>query len=99
MIACNSRVSAGVEPASPAWKAGTFAARPRAHSAEVDQSGIRADRCPESNSQGFRSTVFETVAITHWPALPFVAAEAGIEPATRRLTVAFPYQHRTHRIN
>ena len=25
------------------------------------------------------------------------AAVAGIEPATRRLTVAFPYQHRTHR--
>ena len=27
------------------------------------------------------------------------AAEAGIDPASRRLTVAFPYQHRTHRIN
>ena len=26
------------------------------------------------------------------------AAVAGIEPASRRLTVAFPYQHRTHRI-
>ena len=26
------------------------------------------------------------------------AAVAGIEPATRRLTVAFPYQHRPHRI-
>ena len=25
------------------------------------------------------------------------AAVAGIEPASRRLTVAFPYQHRTHR--
>lgn len=49
----------GIEPTSPAWKAGTFAARPRAHK----------------------------------------AAEAGIEPASRRLTVAFPYQHRTHRIN
>ena len=31
--------------------------------------------------------------------LPFrKAAEAGIEPASERLTVAFPYQHRTHRI-
>ena len=48
----------GIEPTSPAWKAGTFAARPRARK----------------------------------------AAEAGIEPASRRLTVAFPYQHRTHRI-
>ncbi len=27
------------------------------------------------------------------------AAEAGIEPATRRLTVVIPYQHRTHRIS
>ena len=32
--------------------------------------------------------------------LPFrKAAEAGIEPASRRLTVSFPYQHRTHRIS
>ena len=29
----------------------------------------------------------------HWSP----AAVAGIEPASRRLTVAFPYQHRTHR--
>ena len=28
----------------------------------------------------------------------YPAAVAGIEPASRRLTVAFPYQHRTHRI-
>ena len=28
----------------------------------------------------------------------YQAAVAGIEPASRRLTVAFPYQHRTHRI-
>ena len=33
--------------------------------------------------------------------LPFrfvKAAEAGIEPATKRLTAALPYQHGTHRI-
>ena len=30
--------------------------------------------------------------------MPAQAAVAGIEPASRRLTVAFPYQHRTHRI-
>jgi hypothetical protein len=29
----------------------------------------------------------------------FTAAAAGIEPATGRLTVAFPYQHGTHRNN
>lgn len=29
----------------------------------------------------------------------FTAAAAGIEPATGRLTVAFPYQHGNHRIN
>jgi hypothetical protein len=28
---------------------------------------------------------------------PCPAAVAGIEPASGRLTVAFPYQHRTHR--
>ena len=27
----------------------------------------------------------------------FLAPAAGIEPATKRLTVALPYQHRTHR--
>ena len=30
---------------------------------------------------------------------PLVAAAAGIEPASGRLTAAFPYQHRTHRID
>jgi hypothetical protein len=33
------RCPAGVEPASPAWKAGTSAARPRAHTAE----GVRVE--------------------------------------------------------
>ena len=50
----------GVEPTSPAWKAGTFAARPRAHE--------RKER--ESNPQGLRSTVFETAAIANWLDLP-----------------------------
>ena len=35
---------------------------------------------------------------THHTFNMYRAAVAGIEPASRRLTVAFPYQHRTHRI-
>ena len=34
---------------------------------------------------------------THYAFNMHRAAVAGIEPASRRLTVAFPYQHRTHR--
>ncbi len=48
--------------------------------------------------KAYRSTAFEAAAVANRLALPFLAAEAGIEPAPRRLTVAFPYQHRTHRI-
>ena len=67
---------AGVEPASPAWKAGTSAARPRAQ-----QSGRSGSRTLKAH----RSTVFETAAIAHWLALPLRAAEAGIEPASVRV--------------
>ncbi len=51
----NSECPAGVEPTSPAWKAGTFAARPRA----------RERRERELNPQGFRSTVFKTAAVAN----------------------------------
>ena len=54
---------AGVEPASPAWKAGTFAARPRAR---VSLGGRRGNRTLKAH----RSTVFETAAIASWLALP-----------------------------
>ena len=52
----------------------------------------------ESNPQGCYAQPFSRR--TPSPVgLPFrLAAEAGIEPATRRLTAAFPYQYRTHRI-
>ena len=78
---------AGVEPASPAWKAGTSAARSRAH------SGRRGSRTLKAH----RSTVFETAAIAHWLALPLRAAVTGIEPVSVRLTGACPYQHGPHR--
>ena len=73
----------------PAWKAGAFAARPRA------RSGRRGSRTLKAH----RSTVFETAAIAHWLALPYSqkAAVAGIEPAKGRLTGACLYQHRPHR--
>ena len=78
----------GVEPTSPAWKAGTFAARPRAHAAEGE--GVEPSRLI---ARLFSKQLPSPIG------LPFhKAAEAGIEPASRRLTVAFPYQHRTHRI-
>ncbi len=55
---------AGVEPALPGWKPGTFAARPRA------QVVKRKER--ELNPQGcMSSSRFERGAITNWLALPF----------------------------
>ena len=52
----------------------------------------------ESNPQG-REARPGSSGVPSPVGLPFrKAAEAGIEPASRRLTVAFPYQHRTHRI-
>ncbi len=66
----------GVEPTSPAWKAGTSAARPRAHR--------RRER--ESNPQGLRSTVFKTAAVANRLVPPREAAAAGVEPAIISLT-------------
>ena len=53
----------------------------------------------ESNSQGLSLDRFRS-GCRHQSACPSVhqAAEAGIEPATKRLTAALPYQHGTHRI-
>ena len=81
---------AGVEPASPGWKPGAFAARPRARCCK------RKER--ESNPQGLTLDRFRS-GCHHLLACPSVyqAAEAGIEPATKRLTAALPYQHGTHR--
>ena len=77
----------GIEPTLPAWKAGTFAARSRAHRAEGE--GVEPSRLI---ARLFSKQLPSPIG------LPFhKAAEAGIEPASRRLTVAFPYQHRTHR--
>lgn len=86
-----SECPAGVEPASPAWKADASADRPRAH--VVKRKGR------ESNPQG-REARPGSSGVPSPVGLPFrKAAAAGIEPASRRLTAAFPYQHRTHRIN
>ena len=71
-----------------------FALHPRYRSAGSVASGRRESR----TLKAYRSTAFEAAAVANRLALPFLAAEAGIEPASRRLTVAFPYQHRTHRI-
>ena len=71
-----------------------LALHPRYRSAGTVASGRRESR----TLKAYRSTAFEAAAVANRLALPFLAAEAGIEPASRRLTVAFPYQHRTHRI-
>ena len=60
-------------------------------------SGRRGSRTLKAH----RSTAFEAAAIANWLALPFSlskAAAAGIEPASGRLTAAYPYQHGSHRI-
>ena len=52
----------------------------------------------ESNPQGCEARPGSS-GVPSPVGLPFrKAAVAGIEPASGRLTVAFPYQHRTHRI-
>ena len=81
---------AGVEPALPAWKAGTSAARSRARTAEGE--GVEPSRLiARLFSRQLPSPI----------GLPFrsKAAVTGIEPVSGRLTVAFPYQHGTHRID
>ena len=83
---------AGVEPASPGWKTGAFAARPRAHVVSSGRRGSRTLKAREARpgSSGVPSPV----------GLPFrKAAVAGIEPASGRVTTACPYQHEHHRIN
>jgi hypothetical protein len=91
---------AGVEPASPAWKAGTFAARSRAR--------FFHRRKPwDSNPQASLARRLFSRQVPHpagWlpssrETSPFLssAAAAGIEPASGRLTAACPYQHGPHR--
>ena len=76
-------------PPRPAWKAGTFAARPRAR-----KSGRRGSRTPKASSLDcFRDSCHRQLAC---PSV-IQAAVAGIEPAKRRLTAACLYQHRPHR--
>jgi hypothetical protein len=69
-------------------------------SAKGTLSSRRKER--ESNPQGrFEKARPDSSGVPSPIGLPFPcikAAAAGIEPASGRLTVAFPYQHRTHRI-
>ena len=75
----------------PGWKPGTFAARSRARF-----MSRRKER--ESNPQGCYARPLSR-RLPSPVGLPFrQAAVAGIEPATRRLTAAYPYQHGSHRI-
>jgi hypothetical protein len=59
------------------------------------QGHTQSGRGESRTHKAHRSTVFETVAITHWLVLP--AAVTGIEPVSVRLTGACPYQHGPHR--
>ena len=80
----------GAEPTSPAWKAGTFAARSRARDYSKRKEG-------ESNPQGSDARP----ASNRLPSpigLPFrKAAATGIEPVSGRLSAACSYQHELHR--
>ncbi len=81
---------AGVEPASPAWKAGTSAARPRARSKRKER---------ESNPQGFIARLFSR-QLPSPIGLPFRYPSCGGRNRTCdqwRLTGACLYQHRPHR--
>ena len=84
--------SAGIEPASPGWKPGASAARPRARCCSAEGEGFEPSRL---DARPLSKRVPSPIG------LPFrhQAAEAGIEPATKRLTAALPYQHGTHRNN
>jgi hypothetical protein len=81
---------AGVEPACPAWKAGAFAARPRAH-----LSSRRKER--ESNPQGSSLDGFRNRCHRQLACPSERAAATGIEPVSGRLTAACSYQHELHR--
>ncbi len=95
-----SRLKSALRESNPASQLGRLAPLPLG---QGHNSQRRKER--ESNPQGRvpaemgGSTVFETVAIANWLALPFSskAAVAGIEPASERLTAAHPYQHENHR--
>ena len=81
------------EPACPAWKAGTFAARPRARVSFIKAEAVGL----EPTSEFYSPPVFKTgSSASRITPVENKAAVAGIEPASGRLTVAFPYQHRTH---
>jgi hypothetical protein len=87
----------GVEPTSPAWKAGAFAARPRARALskrkerESNPQGSSLDRFRNGCHRGHRRE-------ERWSGLPFrKAAATGIEPVSGRLTAACSYQHELHR--
>ena len=69
-------------------------ARPTRHPAKSRAAGCPAR--PLSKRLPSRAPIGTDLGLVGL-ALPFKAAEAGIEPASKRLTVALPYQHRTHR--
>ena len=71
---CVRECPAGVEPASPGWKPGTFAARPRAR--VVSRSGSRGTR---THNGQFARTCFRGRLLIQPDDFP-KAAVAGIEP-------------------
>ena len=90
----NGMIPDGLEPSFSGCKPGVVATGPR------DQSLTKAEAVRlELTSEMCSPPVFETGSSTsRMTSIQHQAAMAGIEPASGRLTVAFPYQHRTHRI-
>ena len=81
---------AGVEPASPGWKPGASAARPGAHDVSLEAEAVGLEPTTDDSP----APAFEAGSSSSRMASVIEAAVAGIEPASRRLTAAGPYQHR-----
>lgn len=92
-ISPTTKCSAGVEPACSAWKADTFAARPRAQN-----SPRRKPRDSNPQSRFLETPAFETGSSSGRMTSVRQAAVAGLEPALDSLTVSCLaiWPHRTN---
>ena len=97
--------SAARPRAPPGGREGAEPSRPL----QADTLGKRRPRLGRRNqrlhvaSEAESSTACDAASVAGtdlegWSGLPFRRAAAGIEPASGRLTAAYPYQHGTHRI-
>ena len=79
----------GVEPTSPVWKTGTFAARPRARVV-----GVASGRRESRTLKAYRSTAFEAAAVANRLALPFYVTTTAFSLSPRYRSAGFSCQLR-----